>query len=77
MTDKIPDCIAFGEAVRRLRAAQGFSQEAFASKAGLHRTYMGGLERGERNPTLVTIRRIARELGLDLAELFKEVDDAD
>ena len=38
---------------------------------------MGGLERGERNPTLVTIRRIARELGLDLAELFKEVDDAD
>jgi len=75
MADKLPDCIAFGKAVRRLRAAQGFSQEAFANKAGLHRTYMGGLERGERNPTLITICRIARELGMSLAELFQEVHE--
>jgi len=71
MVKKIPRCISFGQAVRRQRVKQGYSQEAFASKAGIHRTYLGGLERGERNPTLLTIAKIARELGLSVEELFR------
>ena len=63
-------CVLFGETVRALRKAQGFSQEEFADHAGIHRTYMGGIERGERNPTLTTISRIADALGVPISELF-------
>ncbi len=44
---------------------------ALANKAGLDRTYVGGLERGERNVALVNISKIAKALGVDLADLFK------
>jgi transcriptional regulator with XRE-family HTH domain len=44
----------FGDRVRELRARKGVSQEALADQAGLHRTYLGGIERGERNPSLLT-----------------------
>ncbi len=71
MSEKIPDCINFGLAVRRERSKQGYSQESFARKVGIHRTYLGGLERGERNPTLVTMVKIARELGVSLEDLFR------
>lgn len=53
-----------GEHLRALRAATGLSQEAFADHLGIHRTYIGGLERGERNVTLQTVERIAQRLGL-------------
>ena len=46
------------------------SQEALAAKAGIHRTYMGGVERGERNPCLKNILRLADALGVPAAELF-------
>jgi len=65
---------AFGAAVRRLRAGRGLSQEQFAELAGLHRTYLGGIERGERNVSLVNINRLARALGLTLGELMTEVN---
>jgi transcriptional regulator with XRE-family HTH domain len=45
-------CIAFGGAVRRLRSAEQLSQEDFAERVDVHRTFIGGIERGERNPTL-------------------------
>ncbi|HEY4303425.1 MAG TPA: helix-turn-helix transcriptional regulator [Gemmatimonadaceae bacterium] len=67
---------AFGEAVRRLRAKTEFSQEAFASHAGISRTYMSEIERGVTNVSLDTISRVAEGLGISLAELFKEVDAA-
>jgi transcriptional regulator with XRE-family HTH domain len=61
-----------GENLRRLRMAKGMSQEVFADTLRIHRTYMGGLERGERNVTLRTVERIALSLGVDPAELLAE-----
>ena len=61
----------FGAAVRRHRERQGYSQEAFAEKIRVHRTYMGGIERGERNPTLVTIHRIAEALDVPAWRLLR------
>jgi DNA-binding XRE family transcriptional regulator len=60
----------FGRRVRELRKARGFSQEELAHRAGIHWTYLGGIERGERNPALVNIVRIARALKVPVAELF-------
>ena len=60
----------FGKRLRELRKAQGYSQEGFALTVELDRTYIGGIERGERNPGLKTILRIAEALGVPVAELF-------
>jgi transcriptional regulator with XRE-family HTH domain len=71
---KKSECVAFGAAVRRLRSAQGLSQEQFADRAHVHRTFIGGIERGERNPTLTTIHRIARALGVTPSDLLTEAE---
>lgn len=63
----------FGERVRKLRSGAGFSQEAFAEECGLDRTYMGGIERGERNLALRNMERIAKALGISLSELLKGI----
>lgn len=63
----------FGESVRRNRLKQGLSQEALADLSGLHRTYIGGVERGERNVSLVNIVRIAKALNVALADLVHDV----
>ena len=60
----------FGERVRELRLAKNLSQEGLAFKARMHRTYVGGIERGERNPSLKNIAAIANALGVTLPELF-------
>jgi len=57
-------CREFGMKVRTLREQRGLSQEGFADLVGMHRTYVGGIERGERNPTLTTIHKIAEALGV-------------
>lgn len=57
--------------VRRLRKAKGFSQESFADACGLHRTYVGAIERAERNVSVDNIERMADALGLDGWELLK------
>lgn len=59
-----------GENLRRLRTEQGLSQEAFAQELGYHRTYVGGLERGERNMTLRTVERLAAVLGVEAIDLL-------
>ena len=69
--------IRFGATVRRLRERRGWSQEELADRAGLHRTYVGGIERGERNVSLVNIGRIALALDTSLAQLMSEVDGGD
>ncbi|HEV7280421.1 MAG TPA: helix-turn-helix transcriptional regulator [Pirellulaceae bacterium] len=61
----------FGQRVRELRAAKGWSQESFAHEVGLDRTYLGGIERGERNLALRNIERLAETLGVSLSELMK------
>ena len=64
----------FGRAVRALRAKAGYSQESFADAVHIHRTSMGTLERGDGNPMLETIVKIARGLDLSLTELFLAVE---
>lgn len=54
-----------GQNVRRIRLDRGLSQEELADELGVHRTYMGGVERGERNLTLQSVERLAGGLGLD------------
>jgi transcriptional regulator with XRE-family HTH domain len=61
----------FGQRVRELRKARGYSQESFASECGLDRSYMGGVERGERNIALRNIQVIAETLKVTLSELLK------
>jgi transcriptional regulator with XRE-family HTH domain len=65
--------IRFGKKVRQLRRKLGVSQEAFADMCGLDRTYMGGIERGERNLGLVNINKVAAAFRISLAELFRGV----
>ena len=60
-----------GDNLRRYRHAQGLSQEAFADVLGFHRTYVGGLERGERNLTLRAVERIAEVLEVRPLDLLK------
>lgn len=64
----------FGEFVRKKRKEQGFSQESFAFKAKLHRTYMGAIERGEKNITIKNIEKIAFCLEIKISEIFSAIE---
>ena len=61
----------FGKRVRELRTKKGFSQEALALEASLDRSYVGGVERGERNISLVNIHRIAKALNVTASQLLE------
>jgi transcriptional regulator with XRE-family HTH domain len=65
--------VRFGSAIRQRRHKLGVSQEEFADLCGLDRTYIGGIERGERNLALLNIEKIARAFGISLSELFRGV----
>ena len=67
-SDKIK--VLFGQRVKKLRQQAGMSQETVADKCGLDRTYVSGIERGIRNPTLEVIEVIARGLDIELNHLF-------
>lgn len=62
----------FGRRIRILRDAKGWSQERLAEEADLHRTYVGGIERGLRNPSLRNIVKIAEALGVPTGALFED-----
>jgi transcriptional regulator with XRE-family HTH domain len=62
----------FGDRVRKLRSSISLSQEKLAEKAGLHRTYIGMIERAERNITLLNIEKIAKALNTTIKDLFNE-----
>ncbi len=66
--------VALGRAIRRLRTAQGFSQESFALAANINRTYATDLENGKRNVSLEIIERVSRALGVDTGELFRQAE---
>jgi transcriptional regulator with XRE-family HTH domain len=61
-----------GRRLRAIRVARALSQEDFADAAGVHRTYMGGLERGERNLTLRGLERMAERIGVDPLTLLMD-----
>lgn len=63
----------FGKNIRRLRLDRNLSQEAFADECGLDRSYIGGVERGERNIALKNIERIAKSLRRPISEIMEEV----
>lgn len=68
---KTAETVAFGARVLELRKQKtSLSQEALADKAGLHRTYVGAIERGERNVSLMNVYRLARALGVEPRDLF-------
>jgi transcriptional regulator with XRE-family HTH domain len=65
---------ALGQAIRKKRAAAGFSQESFAEAVGVHRTYIGGVERGERNVSLHNLQRISEALNVSLSALIQAAE---
>jgi transcriptional regulator with XRE-family HTH domain len=62
-----------GDRIRKLRKMKGWSQEEFAAISGLHRTYVGAVERGEKNLTLSTIHTLAKTLDTTIVQLFRRI----
>ncbi len=65
----------FGTLVRRLRLEKGLSQERLAELCGLHRNYIGAIERAERTPSIVTADKLAKALGTTLSSLFMRIEE--
>lgn len=73
--EKKASLVRFGLSVREFRNRVGISQEELADRTEIHRTYIGGIERGERNPTLLMIARISKALGISAAQLIKNSEE--
>lgn len=74
MPDRDPLLIALGQALRRMRRERRLSQEEVSLRTGVHRNYVGGVERGEREPTVTTIARLAAALDTSMASIFAEAE---
>lgn len=72
MDNNIALLVAFGKKVQSLRKKLNLSQEELAFQAGFHRTYIGMIERGERNITLSNLKKLADALNITLSDLFKD-----
>jgi transcriptional regulator with XRE-family HTH domain len=70
MDTKHPNLIKIGKKIKEMRKLKGFSQEGFASKTGLCRTYFGRVERGEQNISIQNLIKIAITLGVEVGELI-------
>ncbi|GAB62073.1 MAG: XRE family transcriptional regulator [Candidatus Jettenia sp.] len=70
---KYPDLIQLGQNIRNLRKLKRFTQESLAFKTGIDRSYIGGIERGERNVSFLTLSTIAKCLSCDIAQLTKGI----
>ena len=73
MAKRHPVLTAFGLNVRRQREARALTQEVLAEKADLHPTYISGIERGIRNPSVLSIAKIARAMGISLSQLMQGI----
>ncbi len=67
-----PELLSFGEAIRTIRLDKGLSQEKLAELTGVDRSYMGGIERGEHNVSLINIKRISNALNLPISNIFQQ-----
>ncbi|HEY2536830.1 MAG TPA: helix-turn-helix transcriptional regulator [Solirubrobacteraceae bacterium] len=74
MPSRDPLIIGLGDAIRDLRAERQFSQEQLSLDSGVHRNYIGGIERAERRPTLATVARLATTLGVTPSELVARAE---
>jgi len=74
MKRKAPILTAFGKAIRKFRLEAGLSQEDLAEGAELHRTYVGDIERGERNVSLINMEKLAKAANVKLSWVIKEVE---
>jgi transcriptional regulator with XRE-family HTH domain len=74
MSEKIQ--VRFGRIVREERLKTGQSQEKFAEKVGVHRTYIGMIERGEKNITIANIEKIANALNIPIVKLFEQIESS-
>lgn len=77
MAEQLPNLLlkALGQRIRELRTEQGYSQEGFADKCGVHRTFMGTIERGESNLSFQNILKVATTLGVSLSRLFEHLEE--
>jgi transcriptional regulator with XRE-family HTH domain len=74
VTPASPEHAALGQAIRELRLAAGISQEGLAERCGMHRTYVGGIERGERNVSFRNLLRLADALGVRASQLLERCE---
>ncbi len=65
--------IKFGKRIASLRTQIGLSQEKFAERCNMHRTYIGAVERGEKSPTLITVEKFAKALNVKIPDLFENL----
>jgi transcriptional regulator with XRE-family HTH domain len=75
MKKKVGSRVRLGLAIRAQRESQGFSQESYADKIRMHRTYYSAIERGEQNITLDTLETVCKGLGVPMWEVMKEAGD--
>ena len=77
MEEGLPNLLlkVLGRRIRELRTVRGYSQEAFADKCGVHRTFMGRIERGESNLSFQNIFKVAITLGMSLSALFQNLEE--
>lgn len=66
--------VKLGEVLRSVREKRGYSQDSFAAECGLHRTYIGAVERGEYNVTVLTLRKITESLGVTMTDVIKAAE---
>ncbi len=71
-----PLLVELGARIRSARHGRGLSQEELADRASLDRTYVGGIERGERNVSILNLEKISKALGLDLSSFFVDQSDS-
>ena len=79
MDERLPNLLlkTLGQRIKKLRKDQGYSQEAFADKCGVHRTFMGTVERGESNLSFKNIHKVTTTLGISLSTLFQDIEPRD
>ena len=70
-----PALVAIGQAIRNVRTEQGLTQEGLAHAAEIDRSYMGGIERGEHNITIMNLIRICRSLDIEVSDLLRQANN--